>query len=76
MRRIERTGRFKRDYKRELKGHHRATLETVFIEVLKMLINDTPLNTILIVFQRAFGILQVVKVKGGCQAAFFYEVHE
>ncbi|RPZ95405.1 type II toxin-antitoxin system mRNA interferase toxin, RelE/StbE family, partial [Pseudomonas aeruginosa] len=26
MRQIERTGQFKRDYKREAKGQHRATL--------------------------------------------------
>jgi mRNA interferase YafQ len=27
MRQIERTGQFKRDYKREAKGQHRATLD-------------------------------------------------
>ena len=43
MRKIERTGQFKRDYKRELKGRHRATLETAFVDVLKGLINDQPL---------------------------------
>ena len=43
MRKIERTGQFKRDYKRELKGRHRATLETTFVDVLKGLINDQPL---------------------------------
>jgi hypothetical protein len=31
MRRIERTTQFKRDYKRKLKGKHRAALETTFI---------------------------------------------
>lgn len=41
--RIERTGQFKHDYKREAKGSHRATLETVFIEVLNLLINNQPL---------------------------------
>ncbi len=44
MRRIERTTQFKRDYKREAKGKHRATLETTFIEVLKALINNQPLS--------------------------------
>jgi mRNA interferase YafQ len=43
MRKIERTGQFKRDYKRELKGRHRATLETTLVDVLKGLINNQPL---------------------------------
>lgn len=43
MRTIEHTGQFKRDYKREAKGCHRATLEADFIEVLKALANDSPL---------------------------------
>ena len=43
MRRIERTGQFKRDYKREARGPHRVTLARDFIEVLKMLANDEPL---------------------------------
>ena len=43
MRTIERTGQFKRDYKRELKGPHRATLNEDFVEVVKLLVNDQPL---------------------------------
>ena len=43
MRTIERTGKFKRDYKREAKGTHRATLEHDFIEVVAALANDQPL---------------------------------
>ena len=43
MRKIERTGQLKRDYKRELKGRHRATLKTTFVDVLKGLINNQPL---------------------------------
>ncbi len=43
MRKIERTGQFKRDYKRELKGRHRATLETTLVDVLKGLMNNQPL---------------------------------
>jgi mRNA interferase YafQ len=43
MRRIERTGQFKRDYKRELKGRHRATLESTLVDVLMRLINNQPL---------------------------------
>jgi mRNA interferase YafQ len=35
MRTIERTGQFKRDYKREAKGPHRATLATDFVAVVK-----------------------------------------
>ncbi len=44
MRTIERTGQFKRDYKREIKGPHRATLECDFIEILTSLANDIPLT--------------------------------
>ena len=40
MRRIERTRQFKRDYRRELKGRHRVTLETVLVKVLQILINN------------------------------------
>lgn len=43
MLKIERTGQFERDYKRELKGRHRVTLESTFIKVLKMLVNNRPL---------------------------------
>ena len=43
MRRIDRTNQFKRDYKRELKGQHRATLEGDLVEVLKILVSDVPL---------------------------------
>lgn len=40
MRTIDRTNQFKRDYKRELKGRHRATLNEDFIAVVKLLVND------------------------------------
>lgn len=40
MRTIERTGQFKRDYKLEVKGPHRATLESDFVEVLTALATD------------------------------------
>ena len=43
MQRIERTKQFKRDYRRELKGRHRVTLETALVEVLQALINNQPL---------------------------------
>lgn len=43
MRTIERTNQLKRDYKRELKGPHRAMLEDDFREVLKLLVTDQPL---------------------------------
>jgi mRNA interferase YafQ len=43
MRIVERTGQFKRDYKRETKGPHRAALESDFIEVLTALANDQQL---------------------------------
>jgi mRNA interferase YafQ len=43
MRTIERTNQFKRDFKREMKGQHRATLDDIFMKVLKALVNDQPL---------------------------------
>ncbi|HEX4159876.1 MAG TPA: type II toxin-antitoxin system YafQ family toxin [Rhizomicrobium sp.] len=43
MREIERTGRFKRDYRRELKGRHRLGLDASLTAVLIPLMNDTPL---------------------------------
>lgn len=43
MRTIRRTSRFKRDYKREAKGRHRATLDQDLRAVLSLLIADAPL---------------------------------
>lgn len=43
MRTIEGTRQFKRDYKREAKGPHRATLNVDFIAVVTTLANDKPL---------------------------------
>lgn len=43
MRTIEQTGQFKRDYKREVKGVHRQTLESDFIAIATLLANDRPL---------------------------------
>lgn len=43
MREIERTSRFKRDYKRERKGRHATTLEESLLAVLRLLVNDMPL---------------------------------
>ena len=40
---IKRTTQFRRDYKRELKGRHRPTLETALTEVLKDLVNKQSL---------------------------------
>ena len=40
MRKIERTGQFKRDFKREAKGRHRHTLASDLSDVLKLLAND------------------------------------
>jgi mRNA interferase YafQ len=44
MRTIERSGQFKRDYKREEKGQHRDTLDAVFLPVLHALAHDLPLE--------------------------------
>jgi len=40
MRTIEWTSQFKRDYKRESKGQHRATLDVDLFPVLDVLAND------------------------------------
>ena len=44
MRRIENTGQFKRDYKREAKGPHRATLDAELVPVLTALARDQTLE--------------------------------
>ena len=43
MRKIERTGQFKRDYKRESKGLHRKTLAKDLVEAIEYLVNDRPM---------------------------------
>jgi mRNA interferase YafQ len=43
MRRIEQTGQFKRDFKREAKGLHRQTLAIDFVAIVTALANDQPL---------------------------------
>jgi mRNA interferase YafQ len=44
MRTIETFGQFKRDYKREKKGQHRATLDTNLLAVMSALLADLPLQ--------------------------------
>jgi mRNA interferase YafQ len=44
MRTIDRSSAFKRDYKREAKGRHRATLDDVLKSVLVALATDLPLG--------------------------------
>jgi mRNA interferase YafQ len=44
MRTIERTTKFKRDFKRELKGQYRATIDRDVVEVLKLLAFDQKLD--------------------------------
>jgi mRNA interferase YafQ len=44
MRTIDKSSAFKRDYKRELGGRYRATLETDLREVLTALAMDMPLD--------------------------------
>ena len=44
MRTIERTSRFKRDYKRESRGRHRAYLDAILASVVEVLANDRPLE--------------------------------
>ncbi len=45
MRAIERSSRFKRDYKREMKGRHRATLDADLMATLIALASDDPLQS-------------------------------
>ncbi|MFZ2394387.1 type II toxin-antitoxin system YafQ family toxin [Rhodoferax sp.] len=44
MRTIDRSSTFRRDYKREAKGQHRATLDANLIPVLMALADDQPLE--------------------------------
>lgn len=44
MRTIERSSVFKRDYKRESKGQHRATLDADLVPVLMLLADDISLD--------------------------------
>ena len=44
MRTIERTTAFKRDFKREAKGPHRAVLDTDLRQIITALANDQPLE--------------------------------
>jgi len=43
MRTIKRTGRFKKDYKRESKGRHRATLDADLLAAVSLLATDSRL---------------------------------
>ena len=43
MRTIELTAQFKRDYKREVKGQHKAIFSSIFIEIIDALAGDKPL---------------------------------
>ncbi len=45
MRTIDRASSFKRDFKREAKGQHRATLDNDLRSVLVALANNQPLDT-------------------------------
>ena len=44
MRKIERTGQFKRDYKREARGRHRTSLDADLVPILGALADDQPLE--------------------------------
>jgi mRNA interferase YafQ len=43
MRRIERTGAFRRDFKREKRGSHRRDIESVVFEIVSSLAQDNVL---------------------------------
>jgi mRNA interferase YafQ len=42
MRTISRTSQFKKDYKREARGQHRATLDADLMAVVSLLVRDSP----------------------------------
>lgn len=44
MRTIERTSQFKRDYKRESRGRHRASLDDTLVSVIEALARDARLE--------------------------------
>ena len=44
MRKIERTGQSRRDYKREARGRHRTTLDADLVPILVALAEDQPLE--------------------------------
>ena len=44
MRKIERTGQFRRDYKREARGQHRTSLDADLVPTLVALTADRPLE--------------------------------
>lgn len=44
MRKIERTTQFKRDYKRESRGRHRASLDALLVPVLEALAGNRALE--------------------------------
>lgn len=43
MRRIERTGAFRRDFKREKRGQHRREIDSIVSHVVSLLVDDKPL---------------------------------
>ncbi|MBL4774865.1 MAG: type II toxin-antitoxin system YafQ family toxin [Mariprofundus sp.] len=45
MRTIERTTKFKKDYKRELKGRHKTSLQSDFIKAIKVLVANETLES-------------------------------
>jgi mRNA interferase YafQ len=45
LRTIDPTTKFKRDYKREMKGQYRATVEADLVALFDLLANDRPLDT-------------------------------
>lgn len=46
MRKIERTGQFKRDYKRESKGQYSKVLDLALIDVLELILDGKPLPAV------------------------------
>ena len=44
MRTIERTGQFKRDYRRESRGRHGTSLDASLVRLVETLANDRPLE--------------------------------
>lgn len=71
MRTIDRSTKFKRDYKRELKGQHQAILGKDLPEILIALANDEPLESRDAHMIHVTGLIKILKVEIGTTSGEF-----
>lgn len=71
MRTIDRSTKFKRDYKRELKGQHQAILGKDLPEILIALANDEPLEPRDAHMIHVTGLIKILKVEIGTTSGEF-----